>query len=95
VITQDGQGECLGFVNPLEDFSRRHRSIVVRSPHQPLLSIIKLDAYMYIVGTSKSGTVERDVDHTGMAGSESFSSLLDGFTIEILQAVIELYGSVI
>ena len=85
---QDGQTEGFTLVDPLEDLFGWHGSIAIRGPHQPLLTIVELDSDVDVVGTSESGAVEWNVDRTGMAGSESFGSSLDGVTIETFQAVI-------
>jgi len=85
---QDGQTEGFTLVDPLEDLFGWHGSIAIRGPHQPLLTIVKLDSDVDVVGTSESGAVEWNVDRTGMAGSESFGSGLDGFTIKAFQAVV-------
>jgi len=85
---QDGQTEGFTLVDPLEDLFGWHGSIAIRSPHQPLLTIVKLDSDVDVVGTSESGAVEWDVNRTGMTGSESFGSCLDGFTIKAFQAVV-------
>lgn len=85
---QDGQAEGFTLVDPLEDLFGWRGSIAIRGPHQPLLTIVKIDSDVDVVGTSESGAVEWNVDRTGVARSESFGSSLDGVTIKAFQAVV-------